>query len=677
MILKKLFINNMFAYAGEHEIDLEPKNNKNIILIGARNGRGKTSFLRIIRILIHGIKDNGDFTKNDAKLSPNEYAIGKGKQWEGIFYKQTRITKASIKGIFQFHDKELIITREFEKTSISFGENLTVYFDDKKEQSPQIFLDNILPKHFAQFFFFDGEKLEDLMNTQNLNIKDSLEVLLNIKTYEKLLKNIKSIQGNYKTETKNTPSSLKIEKLEHTKNGYITDIKISKNDIEKIEKTIKGLKIDIEEKNEKLTDLTALKKADVKPLQKEEEKIEKELTKLKEYIPTKIKGLDFLVLMVENLSRTYLEKLQDDKTNYQLDEQLKYFKRTLNSIIPKIQNNIFDATISEIPPEYNLDFDTTEFYQNRIKEEADKAWEEFKKDKSKDSNKQTIYYNEDDKKRINEIFEQKAIMYEKFTTLQSLEKRLKEIKNELEDATENASENDDEINKYKLEKEELENKKSANEQKIGELKKEIEIKTQKRDVLHVKIRELEKELNLSQPILNAIKLSDKLLDFFTEFKLKLLHKKIEDLQDAFNDYLTQLAHDKNWIKSVEINDKFEIKLLNFLEMEMSISSLSSGQKQILATALIQALASISEVKSFICIDTPLARIDLENREQIITKYYPKASQQVIILSTNSEIDPSKSEYRHMKDFISKEYTIVSNEYKSSFEDGYFDEISRG
>ena len=119
MILKKLFINNMFAYAGEHEIDLEPNNNKNIILIGARNGRGKTSFLKIIRILIYGIKDNGDFTKNDAKLSPNEYAIGKGKQWEGIFYKQTRITKASIKGIFQFHDKELIITREFEKTSIS------------------------------------------------------------------------------------------------------------------------------------------------------------------------------------------------------------------------------------------------------------------------------------------------------------------------------------------------------------------------------------------------------------------------------------------------------------------------------------------------------------------------------------------------------------------------------
>ena len=133
MILKKLFINNMFAYSGEIEIDLEPKNNKNIILIGARNGRGKTSFLRIIRILIHGLKDNSDFTKQDAKLTPNEYAIGKGKQWEGIFFKGTRVNKASVKGIFELDNKELVINREFEKTSVSFGENLQVYFDKKKQ----------------------------------------------------------------------------------------------------------------------------------------------------------------------------------------------------------------------------------------------------------------------------------------------------------------------------------------------------------------------------------------------------------------------------------------------------------------------------------------------------------------------------------------------------------------
>jgi DNA sulfur modification protein DndD len=676
MILKRLIINNMFAYSGEHEIDLEPKYNKNIILLGARNGRGKTSFLRILRIMIHGLKENGDFTKSDAKLTPNEYAVGKGNKWEGIFYKKSGINKASVKGILELDGKELIITREFEKTALSFGENLTVYFDSKKEQSAQVFLDNVLPKNFAQFFFFDGEKLEDLMNTQNLNIKESLEVLLNIKTYEKLITNIKTIQRDYKKETEDSPTSTEIQKLEHKKISLLDDIKINKDSIEKIEKEIKLLKIEIEDKLDYLTDLTAEKKSDLKPLKKEKENIESELQDLKEYIASKVKGVDLLVLMVENISRDYLHKLEDDKTNFQLEEQLKLFKRTLNTIIPKIQNNIFDSTLSEIPPEYNLSFDTTDFYQNRIKEEADKAWEEFKSTKSKDIDKQIIYYNEDDKARLQGIFEQKTTMYEKFTHLQSLEIRLKEIKNKLENATENESESDSSILKYKNEKEDLDEKKSQYEQKIGEFSKDNELKNKEKDTLDIEIKHLEKKLNLSQPILNSIDLSEKLIDFFQEFKLKLLHKKIEDLESAFNDFLFQLAHDKDWIKMVEINDKFEIKLLNYLEREMSVSSLSAGQRQILATALIQALASVSEVKSFICIDTPLARIDLENREQIITKYYPKASKQVIILSTNSEIDPSKSEYRFMKDYIAKEYTIISDDYKSSFIDGYFNEIDR-
>lgn len=677
MILKKLFIKNMFAYAGEIEIDLEPKDNKNIILIGARNGRGKTSFLRIIRILLHGVKENKDFTENDAGLSPREYAVGKNNKWEGIFHKQIGVTKASVKGIFKLNNEELVINREFEKTSLSFGEELEVFYNNARQVQGQSFLDNLLPKNFAQFFFFDGEKLENLMNTQNLNVKDSLEVLLNIKTYEKLIENIRNVQKEYKKETKDSPTSGEIEKLEYEKNSLNSDIKINKNDVESIEKEIRILKIDIEEISDKLTDLLANKKSDIKPLKEEKEKIEKELIDLREYITQKIKGMDFLVLMLEDISRNYLSQLEDDKTNYQLDEQLKYFKRTLNSMIPKIQNNVFDPDVSYIPPEYNLNSDTTEFYQNRIKQEADKVWEEYKNLKSKEIDKQMIYYNDEDKETLKNIFESKNLMYERFSHLQKLENRLKVIKNQLEDATDNINENDNYEKEFKQEKDELESKKSQLEQKIGELKKDTELKLKKRDTLDLEIKNLERKLNLSKPILNSIDLSDELIEFFQEFKLKLLHIKIEDLETEFNNYLYELAHDKNWIKMVKINDRFDIKLLNFLEREMSINSLSAGQRQILATALIQALGSVSQVKSFICIDTPLARIDLENREQIITKYYPKASKQVIILSTNSEIDPSNIEYRFMKDFISKEYTIISNNYKSSFEDGYFNEITRG
>ena len=92
--------------------------------------------------------------------------------------------------------------------------------------------------------------------------------------------------------------------------------------------------------------------------------------------------------------------------------------------------------------------------------------------------KQIIYYNDEDKERLQLIFEQKAMMYEKFSILlQNLEKRLKDINNQLENATDSASESDYYINKYKSEKDVLEEKKTEFEQKIGEKTKDSELKT--------------------------------------------------------------------------------------------------------------------------------------------------------------------------------------------------------
>ena len=47
MILDKLSLHNFAIYKGEQEFDLNPLNKKKpIILIGAMNGSGKTTFLQ-------------------------------------------------------------------------------------------------------------------------------------------------------------------------------------------------------------------------------------------------------------------------------------------------------------------------------------------------------------------------------------------------------------------------------------------------------------------------------------------------------------------------------------------------------------------------------------------------------------------------------------------------------
>ena len=93
--------------------------------------------------------------------SPNEYALGKGNKWEGAFFIKNMVwRKHQSKVIFDFNGKELLIEREFaknEQTSLN-SEDVSIYYDSQKQT--QAFIDNILPKNFAQFFFLMEKNLK-------------------------------------------------------------------------------------------------------------------------------------------------------------------------------------------------------------------------------------------------------------------------------------------------------------------------------------------------------------------------------------------------------------------------------------------------------------------------------------------------------------------------------------
>lgn len=99
--------------------------------------------------------------------------------------------------------------------------------------------------------------------------------------------------------------------------------------------------------------------------------------------------------------------------------------------------------------------------------------------------------------------------------------------------------------------------------------------------------------------------------------------------------------------------------------------LSSGEKQILVIAMLWALGICSKSNFPLIIDTPLARLDSVHRLSLIENYFPKASEQVIILSTDQEI--TYSDYRALKKYVGKEYTLMYDEetMSSSIQAGYF------
>ena len=71
------------------------------------------------------------------------------------------------------------------------------------------------------------------------------------------------------------------------------------------------------------------------------------------------------------------------------------------------------------------------------------------------------------------------------------------------------------------------------------------------------------------------------------------------------------------------------------------------------------------------IDTPMARLDSEHRGHLIERYFPHASHQVIVLSTDSEVD--RSSYKDLLPHVSHSYHLRydEDEKRTEVEDGYF------
>ena len=100
-----------------------------------------------------------------------------------------------------------------------------------------------------------------------------------------------------------------------------------------------------------------------------------------------------------------------------------------------------------------------------------------------------------------------------------------------------------------------------------------------------------------------------------------------------------LANKKTLIDHVTMDsESLDLHYINLEGDEVEKKSLSAGEKQLMVISLLWALAINSKKKLPVIIDTPLSRLDSAHRSALVKKYFPKASDQTIILSTDSEID---------------------------------------
>ena len=143
------------------------------------------------------------------------------------------------------------------------------------------------------------------------------------------------------------------------------------------------------------------------------------------------------------------------------------------------------------------------------------------------------------------------------------------------------------------------------------------------------------------------------------------------LRNAFLDSITMIIRKHDFISDIKIDSDYHIELQMEDGNYISKSILSNGEKQIFAISMLLALAKVSGRPLPFVIDTPLARLDSSHRDKIVENFFPNASHQVIIFSTDTEID--KMYFKKLAPHITRVYHLkYDDQTKSSLaSEGYF------
>jgi DNA sulfur modification protein DndD len=157
-----------------------------------------------------------------------------------------------------------------------------------------------------------------------------------------------------------------------------------------------------------------------------------------------------------------------------------------------------------------------------------------------------------------------------------------------------------------------------------------------------------------------------------DFLRKATERKIDRLSGLITESFRYLLRKKTLVERILIDPgSFAITLYDAEGHDLPRERLSEGEKQIFAVSMLWGLARASARPLPAVIDTPMARLDAAHRQHLVERYFPNASHQVVILSTDTEVD--RHYYELLQPSIARAYHLSYDDQArmTVAEEGYF------
>ena len=714
MKLTKIELNNFGSYYGKNVLSIDVSDdNKQIVLIGGENGAGKTTLFTAIVLCLYGHYSFG--YKNSGKVYTQKvftYINDTAKLDEDESASVTLDFVDSSNGDLDSYS----ITRSWTWKKSNVKESITAQKNGQilEKQSLidfQNFLINMIPPSLLKLYFFDGERIaEYLLDDAQNNVRDALMILSGNDTFDIMYSGIKKVlvAGNAAEDTA-------------TREYFIR-----KSEKISLDESRKALRESIDDLSSQADD----KKAEVDRIKKEyaaqggisldEWKELNSILKAEDEARERI-NYERKEIATDILPFVIVSSLLD-KVRPQITKEHEY--KTWQTLSKTLTTDRFRKIISDTlsnSGQANYDEITSRICDNIITYLVPvNGWKSFEPifglSEDDEMDVQTIVnrVSQFDVTRISELKHEHDSSLERSQALRdklqnsSIDNYQEYIKS-LSDLNEEIFQLSVMIKTKQDELVNVEAQYQIAEKRLGEAYKNLELDIKRKSVTSISskaivlLEELQAKIHgkLTKEVradtLSALRLLIRKKSFIEDleiddnFKVHLLKNQIIEIKDIIK------IHNRSGIEGVKrslqkygyeslcktVNAPKDSKdltqyLNSYLKptvkvlMEISIDSLSKGEKQIFVMSLYWAMMKQSKCQLPFIIDTPFARIDTEHRTNIVDHFFKRLPGQLLILSTNEEINAKHMQA--MSDSISNSFMLEFGEDKRTriAENRYFE-----
>jgi DNA sulfur modification protein DndD len=659
--IDSLTLENFGPYYGEHTFNFGTLDDRCGILLGGKNGAGKTHLLRALYLAVVGETGVVDLKKvepaSEATRFVFEKSLNRRAQLEGndTVRLQATISQRDEKG---GGGRKALLVREIRHRPnsapvwSSYADRLDGSGRIEDDKHLEKLRDAMLPRHLARFFFFDAERGQNF-NLGQQDIVEGISRILGLWSYGELETDLRQLIQNKIPRVFNASEGHEAAKKLAELSGKIVT---AEGQLTALRDELISLSLELHETQVELADveerLKSLGAVDPNELQRvQDARVTMAETKAK--LAAQLESAWEQAMPVALLGQ-YRRELHDYLVREEKRREWEGSKATVEPKIPQVKRDVFE----DAPSEYRLADDTYAFYTDRLERALHRLWHP-----PPEGMAESVF--------VTDRSDLSAQIRARLMTAVSPLRGVAELCAQVESVDANLRETDTRIRQLKQDDAarllgaELHQKRGELTTQCEHLEKRKEDLTQQIQALEESLTELKREETNQTALANKAKQGQTLValaaryrEAATEIRARAAEQLRRKISEHVGDLWVEITERQREFLGMEFDKNWSCSLLrrDGKKALWDESNTSAGQRQVRMLAFYEALRRLAKLAPPLVVDTPLGRLDKEVKDSVLDQLY-LTGHQTIILTTNSEIDPDGPLFERVQNKLARVYTL--------------------